>query len=365
MSEKQSPDELRQQEQQQQRRRASKWDAFLAVVVDSVTSLSNNLPAQAAASIAYYFLFSIFPLFLFVVIFLSYFLDFDYVQTALTNFIQGVIPGAEVLISQNLQSMLDNRTSTSIIASVSLLWSGSGMINSIISNVQKAWPESKMRGYFINRALAIAMILIAILLITGMMVFSFVFDLSNALAFFRIKLTPALSLLIRIFSSFVLPLAFLYLLGFALYYMIPTAKVDRKAARIAALVFAVACRLFTFFFSKYILSPLNRYDLLYGSVTAIVLLLLYIYFTAFIILYCAHLTAAITHYRQRREGILASAPINPRPIRQKKLKGAKGAANRDPYTLSDPVVLKPDPVEPKKTFWGFIKDMIKDLFRWK
>ncbi len=358
MSEKQSRDE-------QQPQKAPKWDAFLAVIVDSFTSLSNNLPAQAAASIAYYFLFSIFPLFLFIVIFLSYFLDFNYVQTELTNFIQGLIPGAEVLISQNLQSMLDNRTSTSIIASVSLLWSGSGIINCIISNVQKAWPESKMRGFFINRVLAVLLIMIAIILIAGIMVFSFVFDLSGALAFFNIELTPALSLLIRIFSNYILPLAFLYIAAFSLYYMIPTAKVDRKAARISSAIFAVAWRVFTFFFGEYLLSPLNRYDLLYGSVTVIVLLLLYIYSSAFIILYCAHLTAAITHYRQRREGIVASAPINPRPIRKKKLKGMKSEVKQEPYTLSDPVVLKPDPVAPKKGFWDNIRDLIKDLFRWK
>ncbi len=358
MSEKQSHDE-------QQAQKAPKWDAFLAVVVDSFNSLSNNLPAQAAASIAYYFLFSIFPLFLFIVIFLSYFLDFNYVQTELTDFIQGIIPGAEVLINQNLQSMLDNRTSTSIVATVSLLWSGSGIIDSIISNVQKAWPESKMRGVFINRVLAVAMIMIAIILIAGIMVFSFVFDLSGALAFFNIELTPAISFIIRIFSNYILPLAFLYMAAFALYYLIPTAKVDRKAARISSAIFAVAWRLFTFFFGEYLLSPLNRYDLLYGSVTVIVLLLLYIYFSALIILYCAHLTAAITHYRQRREGIVASAPINPRPIRKKKLKGMKTALKQEPYTLSDPVVLKPDPVVPKKSFWDNIRDMIKDFFRWK
>ena len=53
----------------QQQVRTRRFDAFLAVIVDSLTSMFNNNPGQAAASIAYYFLFSVFPLFLFVVIF--------------------------------------------------------------------------------------------------------------------------------------------------------------------------------------------------------------------------------------------------------------------------------------------------------
>ena len=124
-----------------------RFDAVMAVSIDSLTSLFNNEPAQAAAAIAYYSLFSIFPLFMLIVIVLSYFLDISYVQDKMVLFVQGLIPGAEVLISENLQSILANRGSTSIFASVSLLWSGSGMINGIIFNVQKAYPEMRTQGF--------------------------------------------------------------------------------------------------------------------------------------------------------------------------------------------------------------------------
>lgn len=346
-----------------------RFDAFLAVIIDSLTSMFNNIPGQAAASIAYYFLFSIFPLFLFVVILLSYFLDINYIQQEMIHFVKEIIPGAEVLIMENLQSLLANRGSNSILASVSLLWSGSGMISSLIFNVQKAFPETNRRGYFINRALAIVFILIAILLIAGVLVFSFVFNISDALAFFSIKLTRSIQIIINIFSSYILPIIFLYIGAFALYYMVPTAKVDRGAARISAFLFAVIWRVFTRLFSMYVLSPMNRYDLVYGSIAMIALLLLYIYFSAFIILYFAHLTGAITHYKQRRAGLLASAPIQPKPIKsepsgrgKKKNKGAQSNAR----TLSDPVVLDPFiDNSPKKTVWEQIWEIIIGLFRWK
>ncbi len=359
-----------QQPQQQSDMRSStrRFDALAAVIVDSLTSMINNIPGQAAASIAYYFLFSIFPLFLFVVIMLSYFLDINYVQQELTRFVQEIIPGAEILIIENLQSLLDNRGSNTILASISLLWSGSGMISSLIFNVQKPYPETNRRGYFINRALAIIFIIILILLIAGVLIFSIVFNLSDALAFFDITLTRSIQVLINLFSTYILPIIFLYVAAFVLYYMVPTAKVDRGAARISSLLFAVVWRIFMILFSRYVLSPMNRYDLVYGSVTTIALLLLFIYFSGFIILYFAHLTAAITHYKQRRTGQMASAPINPKPIRTQTARSKKkGKSSRNnTRTLSDPIVLDPNIGEkPKPSFWKQIQQIVIGLFRWK
>lgn len=366
MSEKQT------REQEIQSKGTRRFDAVLAVIIDSITSLCNNNPSQAAASIAYYFLFSIFPLFLFIVIVLSYFLDIEYIQSVSIRFVQGLLPGAEVLISENLQNILSNRGSTSILASVTLLWSGSGMINGVFSNVQKAFPEKNVRGYFINRALAIVLILMAITLVAGLLIFSFVFNLSDALRYFNIELTPTISSVIHIFSSYVLPLLFLYIVGFVLYYMIPTAKVERSAARIAALLFAVVWRAFSVLFGRYWLSPMNRYSLVYGSVTTIVMVLLFIYFTAFIILYPAHLCAAITHYKQRRASLLA-APVKPVTVQPKEIKPARGKKKKknessqgNSRTLSDPVVLDPYLVEkPGPSVWEQIWEVVKSLFRWK
>ena len=70
--------------------------------------------------------------------------------------------------------------------------------------------------------------------------------------------------------------------------------------------------LFTKFFSAFLISPFNKYDAVYGSVTVIIILLLYIYVMAYIVLCGAHLCAAITHYRRKRgaakSSLLRSGP---------------------------------------------------------
>lgn len=354
--------------EEREKRRNIRSDAFLAVLIDSVTSMFNNRPAQAAASIAYYSLFSIFPLFLFMVIILSYYMEFSIIQQKLTIFLQDVLPGSEKLIVENLQNIIVNRGSTSLWASITLLWSGSGMFSGIINNIQKAWPEARERGYFINRALAILGILVLILIVAVLMTFSLVFNFSEALALFNIQINRPIQVIINLFTSYIFPCIFLYVASFMMYYHIPPAEVDRDAAKISAVVFALVWRLFTAFFGAYMLSPMNRYDLVYGSVTVIVLMLLYIYFSAFIMLYPAYLAAAITHFKQRRVHRVTEAEIK----RQREEKRAQRKAAALRAGLPDPVS---EPFSEYRTttasrpaqrnIWQVCLGLIKDMFRWK
>ena len=343
-----------------------RWDAVLAVTIDSFTGLFHHQPAQAAASIAYYFLFSIFPLALFMVIFLSYFLDVPTIQEQLVTFLRNNIPGSEQLVIENLQNMLSNRASTSLLASVTLLWSGSGMFNGIISNVQKAWPETRERGYFVNRFFAVIGILILVIAVAGLMIFSILFNVEDISAYLKFNIGN--SKLLNFFTAYFIPILLLYLLSFLLYYVIPTADVNRKAARISAGIFAVIWRLFTSLFGAYVLSPMNRYDLIYGSVATIVILLLYMYFSAFIIIYPAHLTAALTHYYRKQERLkpVVMAPVPKKaPVKTEKPKKVERNQLPNVPVLDDPVILTEDTKPAQKNAWQFIKEFVLGLFRWK
>ena len=109
----------------------------------------------------------------------------------------------------------------------------------------------------------------------------------------------------------------MYLVLYMLYRYIPAVEVDRSAARISSFIAIGMLTLFTKFFSAFLISPFNKYDAVYGSVTVIIILLLYIYVMAYIVLCGAHLCAAITHYRRKRgaakSGLLrSSSPLSGR-----------------------------------------------------
>lgn len=298
MEKKQNPSGISPAEAEE--KKAARIDAFLSVMIDATTSIIKTRPAQAAASISYYTLFSAFPLLLFLVVVLSYFLEISVIQKEIILILENILPGSETLVIENMQNILSSRLTTSITATISLLWSGSGALNSIIANIHMAWPETSGRGFFINRFFAVMAIILICFVLSGTIVFSMVFNISDALAFFDIQVNKFIQVLIQTISSVILPLVLIYFASYLLYYFVPTAKVDKEAARIGALVTSITWRIFTYIFSIYVLSPFNSYDVIYGSVAVIILLLLYVYIMAFIILFSAHLVAAITHYKAKQ-----------------------------------------------------------------
>jgi len=91
--------------------------------------------------------------------------------------------------------------------------------------------------------------------------------------------------------SILVPWVVTFVLFFALYRWVPNVPVPRSAAASSAILAAMAWGGFARAFSWYLGSGLARYDLIYGSLGAIVALLYWIYWSSWIILFGAHLGA--------------------------------------------------------------------------
>lgn len=383
-----------------EKKKAIRIDAILSVTIDAITSLVKTNPVQAAASISYYSLFSLFPMVLFMVVVLSYFLEITVIQQEIILILEKILPGSETLVIENMQNILSSRFTTSLTAAITLLWSGSGVFNCIIYNIHLAWPESRGRGYFINRAFAISAIIVICFLLAATLIFTMFFNLSDAMLVFDIRVNKIIRFLISFAASYLLPTALVYFAAFVLFYSVPAVKVDRSGARIGALLTAVVWRVFTYLFSIYILSPFNAYDVIYGSVAMIILLLLYVYVAALFILFSAHLVASITHYkikqaeRAKKAGdtILAahSIPLNNVPVAIKKnqqkiklirfqqkgimnqrlrmlnkdfLNSANHVSSAKPNLMKKIALLEEN--EKIKRIRKSVKKVVYDLFRWK
>jgi len=79
----------------------------------------------------------------------------------------------------------------------------------------------------------------------------------------------------------------------ALYRWVPNAKVRWSAAFWAALVVALVLEIAANAFAWYLSSGLARYRIVYGSLATVVALLFWIYLSGWIIIFGAHLSAAI------------------------------------------------------------------------
>ena len=99
--------------------------------------------------------------------------------------------------------------------------------------------------------------------------------------------------------SYLAPWLFIFILFFALYRWTPARQVKWKAAFLGAIIAATAWKLATSAFSWYLNSGLGRYDVVYGSLGAVVALMFLIYIISTITLFGAHLSAAIQEWMDK------------------------------------------------------------------
>jgi len=92
----------------------------LDILENAMESFTEKQAAQASARLAYYALFSIFPLLLVFIAGGSYFLDSDQVFEAVTQFIQQALPISKQAINENLHEILQARGTAGIISIVTL-----------------------------------------------------------------------------------------------------------------------------------------------------------------------------------------------------------------------------------------------------
>lgn len=276
---------------------------YLHILKKATQTFSEKQAAQASAGLAYYTLFSIFPLLLVFVAGGSYFLDRTQVFNTVTQFIQQALPISKAVINENLQEILDKRGTAGLVSILTLLWAASAMFTSLAYNINLAWPRASRRNFLQSRLVGLWMILGLILLIILSLVLSWI---TARLPFVDVNArSPADLLLLRIISAFGSWLM-IFLVFFMLYHRVPTLAVKWRATFWGALIASLAWKAITAAFAWYLNSNLGQYQLVYGSLGAIVAFLVLIYIISLITLFGAHLSAAIDDWEHHKVTTVAA-----------------------------------------------------------
>jgi membrane protein len=262
----------------------------LDILRNALGSFSETRAAESAASLAYYAIFSLFPLLLLFIAAGSYFLDSAQMYETVTQLAQQAIPISTRIINENLREVLEERETVGIIGLVTLLWSASGVFTNLAYNINLAWPRARRYSFLQKRLMGVRMIAG----LSGLLILAIILDwLSNLLLFMHITNVSFYDLsLWRLFSR-VSSWLTVFLLFFALYRWIPAVYVRWRAAFWGALFASTAWKIATAGFAWYVTSGFGRYQLIYGSLGAVVALLFLIYLISMITLFGAHLSAAI------------------------------------------------------------------------
>ena len=247
---------------------------------------------EGAASMAFFAIFSLFPMLLLLVAVGSFVLQSQEVQHKVFELVKRGFPVSQELIERNVRRVLELRGTVGIVGMISLLWSASGFFSTLAYHLNRAWPEAAMPSFIKSRLVAIGMVaglagLLALSLVTSAVlhILPRFFPSWGKIPFIETLFWGSLSDLV--------PLLFSFLLLWGLYRWVPNTGVRWSEALGGAFVAVVGVEFTTVAFTWYVGSGLAGYEVVYGSLGAIVALMLWIYLNSLITLFGAHMSAAI------------------------------------------------------------------------
>jgi len=246
--------------------------------------LGNHDAVHRAAGVAFYAILSIFPLLLGLIALFGFFLPSVNLQDELLKFVGNNIPGAANIVRQNIMGIIRLRSTLGVLSIVILFWSGSAMFRAISLAINRAWDILRGRSFFIRKAHELGMVFgTGILFLLSLAASAIISILCRAL-----DLPPADLIIVNVGSRLV---AFLLMLAvfLLLYKLIPNTKTYWRyvwpGALLAAILFEIARTLFIFYLENFAI-----YQLIYGSIASIIVLLVWIYYSAFIMILGAEFT---------------------------------------------------------------------------
>lgn len=270
-------------------------EKLFRVLKGSYLTFTMTKGAESSAALAYYTLCSLFPLLLIFVSVGSFFVDKSVVEKTLIDLLPTMLPISQDFIVTNVQEVFINRGAITIIAFLGLIWSATAVFTVVMRNINSAWPGAAPRSYLRMRLLSLAVVAaLALLLILS----TFTITLKNLLINFGFA--QAVDNMGALFSSpitgAVFATAIRVFIFFGLYYWTPQTKVKKVAAITGAVVTAFLWQLISILFSAYLTSGIAGYEVIYGSLGKIVALLAWVYFSAYTVLFGAHLTSSIDRH---------------------------------------------------------------------
>ena len=286
----------------------------LSLVVRTAIAFDQDGGALMARSIAYYALFAVFPAILVLIVAASTTLDSEEVQEAVMALVAEHMPIALDLVADNLAHLVRTRETVGLIAVIGLIWSASGVFSAIFRSVNRAWGIPKSKLFLSEKLYGLIMVsLIGILFLFTLPIDSIV-SLARAWQVELLGVQPAATLTAQAGSnrlvgwlSALVP-AVLSVGAFVLMYRtMPRTRVRWRdvwlGGLIAGLLWQAGQKLFAWYLVNF-----ATYNVIYGSVGAIIAFLLWAYLSAQIFLLGAEFTAEYSRWRQ------AKRPMETRPL---------------------------------------------------
>ena len=266
------------------------------LVVRVIQDLGDDDATHMAASVSYYTILSLFPLALGLSAIVGIVADSPDQQEQVVDFIVEYLPGSEVFVRDSIEGVVKFRTVTGIISIVSLFWAGSAVFGSITRVVNRAWDVRRDPPFYKNKPRHIAMALGVSLLFWLSVSISSAIHWAASIEIGGSTLEglvggQATSVLFRIPA-----LVTTIVIFFIIYKVLPSVETRWSdiwlGVIIAAALFEGCKHLFLWYLGNY-----AQFDQVYGNLASVVVLMVWAYVSAFILILGAEIASEYTRMK--------------------------------------------------------------------
>ncbi|WP_042356984.1 YihY/virulence factor BrkB family protein [Bacillus rubiinfantis] len=240
----------------------------------------DDLPGLSA-QLAYYFLLSLFPLLIVLFTLIPY---IPIPHQDMLGIIREFAPKDAIkFVEKTINEIMSHRSGGLLsFGIIGTIWSASNGINATVRAFNKAYNVAESRSFIVARGMAVVL--------TFGMIFVFIFALvlpifGRELGVFIFSQFGYTSLFIRLWDtlSIIISALILFIVFTGLYWIAPNVKLRCRSAFPGA-AFATCGWIVSSLGLSYYVSNFSNYSLTYGSIGAIIVLMIWLYISAFIII---------------------------------------------------------------------------------
>lgn len=232
-----------------------------------------------AAALSFYFILSLLPIFLIVISLVGHYVgqSADLLQKV-TSLMESISPMLKGNFLQNLQNIVTQKTAFGGIGVLFLLSVVYFLFSNLERTMNRLLHSKDKRHFLLTRLLFIVFLMGLAFLLSVPSMMNFVQAILSRSGFsidFGFALTGGVWLFVFSWVAFVM-----------LILLIPSKKVEFKNAFMGGFIFALLIQLARWLFSLFTLGFFDRYNLIYGSLTTLILGALWIFYFSNILLLC-------------------------------------------------------------------------------
>lgn len=292
------------------------------ILRDTLKNYRYHSNTNQGAAVAFYAILSLIPLFILTVIVLGYiFGSYPDMQKNLLLAVQDIHPYFSPSFLSQLGKIEHKRTVLGWAGITGLFWLSAMIFSALEKALNAIFRAETFRNYFVAKLLALSMIPLG----WGIGIASL--GISYGVNILAVQSAPAgvaggMVTFARVFLyAYIVPYALTASFAAVLYKVVPHCTVSTAGAVTGGALFALLVEIAKHLFTGYV-SNYSRYNVIFGSLEAVVLLIIWVFYVALIFLFCAELVASY----QRRDLLL--------------LKGALLERGGGPRTLNERIFRK-------------------------